>query len=103
MLYEKNVEEELGIEVPAVNGAGDKLLADDRKAWKKSHLGIGGDPAVQAAGDALRTAEHDTAVARDALTTADKRLSACRADLDAAIATINALALALPARKADSQ
>jgi len=87
------------LEVPATNAAGDKLLADDKKAWKKSHLGLGGLAEVATAVAALRTAEHDTAVARDGLVVADKRLSACRADLDAAIATLNALCLALPARK----
>lgn len=84
---------------PDVNGAGAKLLADDRKQWKKREMRR--DPAVDAAATRLRSCEHDTAVSRDALTMADKRLSACRADLDASIATLNALREALPARKAD--
>lgn len=83
---------------PDVNDAGAKLLAADKAAWKKRETAK--DPKVVAAAAALRQAEHTTAEARDALTMADKRLAACRADLEAAIATLNALVLALPARKA---
>lgn len=85
------------LEPPDVNDKGAKLLAADKAAWKKAEAQK--QPAVAAASTALRAAEHDTAVARDAVVMADKRLSACRADLDAAVATLNALAIALPARQ----
>lgn len=98
-LERATVDADWSLEVPATNAAGDKLLADDRKAWKRSHLGVGGVDEVGAAAAALRSAEHETAVARDGLILADKRLSACRADLDAAICTLNALVMALPARR----
>jgi hypothetical protein len=92
------VDAEWTLTPPDVNEAGAKLLADDKKAWKRRE--VQKDPTVVAATGHLRDMEHLAAVARDALTVADKRLSACRADLDAAVATLNALAMALPARKA---
>jgi hypothetical protein len=85
---------------PDVNEAGAKLLADDKKAWKKREARR--DPAIVAATERLRQAEHATAVARDGVVLADKRFKACCADLEAAIATLNALCMALPARKAAS-
>ena len=71
-------------------------VAADKAAWKKREAAK--QPDVKAQTEHLRQMEHESAVARDALTVADKRLSARRADLDAAIATLNALVLALPAR-----
>lgn len=76
-------------------------LAADKVAWKRNEAAKDDD--VKAAVAHLRRCEHEAAVARDALIVADKRLSACRADLDASIATLNALALALPARKGGNQ
>lgn len=75
-------------------------VAADKQTWKKREALK--DPEVVAADKCVLDAEHETAVARDQLIAADKRLSACRADLDAAIATLNALMLALPARKPNS-
>lgn len=72
-------------------------VAADKAAWKKQQAAL--DPAVVAAQAKLRACEFDTAVARDAVIVADKRLGACRADLDAAVATLHALSLALPARR----
>lgn len=92
------VDAEWALTPPDTNEAGAKLLADDKKTWKRREAQR--DPAVAAAAEHLRQMEHESAVARDALVVADKRLSACRADLDAAIATLNALVVALPARKA---
>lgn len=83
---------------PDVNEAGAKLLAADKAAWKKSQAQK--EPAVVKAAEQLRECEHATAVARDALTIADLRFKACRSDLEAAVATLAALTLALPARKA---
>ena len=75
------------------------MTADERKRYKADEALK--DPQVRQATSALRDAEHRTAEARDALAVADKRLSVARADLDAAVAVLNALTLALPARKAN--
>lgn len=75
------------------------MTADERKAWKAREALK--DPAVAKAASHLRQMEYGTAVARDALVLADKRLAACRAGLDAAIAILEALCLALPVRKAE--
>lgn len=91
------VDADWALEPPDANDKGVKLLAADKAAWKKREAAK--DPRVAEAAVVLREAEHASAEARDLLTLADKRISACRADLDAAVATLNALALALPARK----
>lgn len=95
-LSRTEVDAEWALVAPDTNEAGAKLLAADKAAWKKQMTAA--QPEVKAQAGHLRQMEHEVAVARDALTIADKRLSACRADLDAAIATLEALCLALPAR-----
>ena len=74
------------------------MLADDVKSWKAAEAAKA--PAVVAATLDLREAEEATAGARDAVTVADKRFSACRADLEAACAELNALAMSLAAKGA---
>lgn len=85
--------------VCAGNGAFRRfMLADDVKSWRASESAK--VPAVVEASAHLRRCEMDTAAARDAVTVAEKRLSACRADLDAAVAELNALAVGLSAKGA---
>jgi hypothetical protein len=74
------------------------MLADDVKAYKASEAAK--VPAVVVVAAELRRCEMDTAAARDAVTVAEKRLSACRADLEAAVAELNALAVGLATRGA---
>jgi len=73
------------------------LLADDVKAWKASEAAK--VPAVSAAASALRVAEENTAAARDGVTLAEKKLSARRTDLEAAIAELQALSIGLTAKE----
>jgi hypothetical protein len=47
----------------------------------------------------LRRAEEDTAAARDAVGVADKRLSAAKYEVQAAIAELNALAVGLASKE----
>lgn len=75
-----------------------QMTADERKAYKASEAAK--VPAVVEASAHLRRGEMDTAGARDAVLVAEKRLSACRADLEAAVAELNALAVGLAARGA---
>jgi hypothetical protein len=84
---------------PACAGVGKvrrNMLADDVKAWKASEAAK--QPSVIDAGAWLRRCEEATAAARDAVTVADKRLSAQKLDLQAAIAELTALSLALQAK-----
>lgn len=74
-------------------------VAADKAAWRKREAARDDD--VVAAAAVLRDCEQRSAEARDAVVVADKRFSACKADLDAAVATLKALAAALPARKAE--
>lgn len=74
------------------------MLADDVKAWTASEAAK--VPTVVEAGAHLRRCEMDTAGARDAVLVAEKRLSACRADLEASVAELNALAVGLAAKGA---
>lgn len=83
---------------PDVNEAGGKLLAADKAAWKKREARK--DPRVAQMQAMVRAAEQGRAEAADAVALADRRFKACCADLDAATATLNAMAKALPARKA---
>lgn len=73
------------------------MSADEKRAWIAHHAGQ--HPDAVSAHKRLREAEQATQAARDELTLADKSLSACRADLDAAIATVQTLALALHAEE----
>jgi hypothetical protein len=86
---------------PVCNGAGKVrkfMLADDVKSWKASEAAK--VPAVVELGGLLRRAEMDTAAARDSVLVSEKRLSACRADLEAAVAELNALSIGLSAKGA---
>lgn len=74
------------------------MTADERAKWKS--IEARKVPAVAKAAEVLRKAEALTADRRDAVTIADKSLSAARADLDAAIATLNAWTAVLPRRVA---
>lgn len=74
------------------------MTAEERKAWKASEARK--MPAVAEAAANLRRAEETVCSARDAVTIADKRMSACKADLEASIAELNALSLALAAKGA---
>lgn len=69
------------------------LTADERRAWLSSE--VRKKPAVALSAKALRVAEEATAAARDALASADRRFSACKADLAAAVALLNTLSKAL--------
>ena len=75
-----------------------QMTADERKAYKASEAAKA--PAVVTAALDLREAEEATATARDAVGIADRRFSACKRDLDAAIAELNALAVGLSAKGA---
>lgn len=72
------------------------MTADERAKWKT--LEARKDTAVKSAYSALRKAESETATARDALALADKRISACRADLEAATAVVGVYASAITIR-----
>lgn len=74
------------------------MTADERAKWKS--LEARKLPAVAKAASGLRKAEATTADRRDAITIADKTLSAARADLDAAIAVLTAWTAVLPRRSA---
>lgn len=69
------------------------MSADEKRAWLAHQAGQSKE--VMAAQKRWRDAEQATQAARDELTLADKSLSACGRDLDAAIATVQTLALAL--------
>lgn len=72
------------------------MTADERKAWKASEARKM-RPVAEAAA-ALRSSDEACLAARDAVGVADKRLAAAKHDLDAAVAELNALSLALTAR-----
>lgn len=74
------------------------MTADEKKSWIATYAR--NQPGVDEATTRLRTAEHDVAGYTDALVIAEKSLSAARADLDASVAHLNALVLALPGRVA---
>ncbi len=74
------------------------MLADDVKSWKASEAAK--VPAVVTAGLDLREAEETTAAARDAVGIADRRFSAAKYDLTAAVSELNALAVGLSAKGA---
>lgn len=73
------------------------MLADDVKSWKAAEAAR--MPAVVVVAAELRRAEEDTAAARDALSVADKRLSAAKYEVQAAIAELNALAVGLASKE----
>ena len=75
-----------------------QMTADERKAYKASEAAKA--PAVVVVAAELRRAEESTAAARDALGVADRRFSAAKREVDAAIAELNALALGLQAKGA---
>ena len=74
------------------------MLADDVKAWKASEAAK--VPGVVELAAHLRRCEEATAAARDAVGVADRRFSAAKHDLDAAISELNALAVGLSAKGA---
>lgn len=74
------------------------MLADEVKAWRATEAAKA--PGVVLVSAALRRAEEDTAAARDAVSVADKRLSAAKMEVQAAIAELNALAVGLAAKGA---
>lgn len=74
-----------------------QMTADERKAYKASEAAK--QPAVVEAGAHLRRAEMDTAAARDAVSVAEKRLSAAKYEVQAAIAELNALSVGLASRE----
>ena len=74
------------------------MLADDVKSWKAAEAAKA--PAVVAATLDLREAEETTATARDAVGIADRRFSAAKYEVQAAIAELNALAAGLQAKGA---
>lgn len=73
------------------------MLADDVKAWKAAEAAK--VPAVVEAAAALRTAEENTAAARDLVALCEKKLSARKADLAAAVAELQALSIGLAAKE----
>lgn len=75
-----------------------QMTADERKAYKASEAAK--TPAVVTASLNLREAEETTATARDAVGIADRRFSAAKYDLTAAVAELNALAVGLSAKGA---
>lgn len=75
-----------------------QMTAEERAKWK-THAARS-VPEVKRTAEALRRAEERVATARDGVTLADKKLSACKADVDAAIAELGALSLALQAKGA---
>jgi hypothetical protein len=74
------------------------MLADDVKSWKAAEAAK--VPAVVTAALDLREAEEASATARDAVGVADRRFSAAKYDLQAAVAELNALAVGLSAKGA---
>jgi hypothetical protein len=70
------------------------MTADEKKAWIAHHGNQA--PAVKAALHALRSAEENTAAARDDVSLAEARLSVAKHDLDAAAVQLRAFTLALP-------
>lgn len=74
------------------------MTADERAKWKAVEARK--LPVVAKALAEVRKAEATTADRRDAVTIADKTLSAARADLDAAIAVLQAWTAVLPRRSA---
>ena len=74
------------------------MLADEIAKWKAAEAAR--VPAVVAASLDLREAEETTATARDAVGIADRRFSAAKYDLTAAVAELNALAMSLTAKGA---
>lgn len=98
-----------GCEGIVIPGAGDKcgacdgigstrkqMTADERKAWKASESAKAAGVVTLAA--ELYRAQENTAAARDAVNVAEKRLSASKYEVQAAIAELNALSIALQAR-----
>lgn len=86
---------------PVCSGAGKVrkfMLADDVKAWKAAESAR--VPAVVTLTDSLVRAQEDTAAARDSINVAEKRFSASKADLQAAIAELQALAIGLTSKEA---
>lgn len=86
---------------PVCAGAGKTrrfMLADEVKTWRSAEAAKNSHVIVFAA--RLHTAEENTAAARDALGVADKRLSAAKYEVQAAIAELNALAVGLAAKGA---
>lgn len=69
------------------------MTADEKKAWLANEGRK--DREVRATTVAHREAEHAVAIARDGVVLADKRFRAALAELDAAIAQLNVLALSL--------
>lgn len=69
------------------------MTADERKAWKAAEAAK--RPEVLAAHQNLRSAGEATAAARDAIEVARLRASSARHELDAAVAELQVLALAL--------
>ena len=86
--------------VPTGNKVRKAMTADERSKWKS--LAARKHSAVKAAYSALRKAEAETATARDALALADKRISACRADVEAATAVVNVFAHAITVKENQS-
>lgn len=70
------------------------MTADEKKAWIAHHASQA--PAVRTALAALRSAEENTAAARDDVSLAEARLSVAKHDIDAAAAQLRAFTLALP-------
>lgn len=75
-----------------------QMTADERRAYKASEAAK--VPAVVECAAFLRRCEMDTAAARDAVGVAERRFSACKHDVDAAVAELNALAVGLSAKGA---
>lgn len=73
------------------------MLADDVKSWKAAEAAR--VPAVVLVAAELRRAEENTAAARDALGVADRRFSAAKHEVQAAIAELNALAVGLASKE----
>lgn len=70
-----------------------QMTADERKAWKQAHALK--HPTVAAALAARRAGESRANEARDALALAERRFSACKANLAAAVAQLETLRAAL--------
>jgi hypothetical protein len=86
--------------VPSGKKVRKAMTADERSKWKS--LEARKHSAVKAAYSVLRRAEAETATARDALALADKRISACRADVEAATAVVNVFAHAITVKENQS-
>lgn len=74
------------------------MLADEVAKWKATTAAS--QAAVVLVAAEMRRAEENTAAARDAVTVADKRLSAAKYEVQAAVAELNALAVGLAAKGA---